>query len=185
MNIKQIYTNRNRNRQNYAQPIIYEWEDIIAQELNIPINNCSLIQKVANRLHLSSTLFHPKKETFRFILNGRDNDAFMNSKNVIPCIIDFFERKEQLQTFYDKHSKNKIVLVSSPFDYQYLKENGCPIPIGLFAYSLSDKYAIGDKKVKKNMILFLPVDRILFYILFSKNILKNIPKLLMLREEKV
>lgn len=184
MNIKQIYTNRNRNGQNYAQPIIYEWEDIIAQELNIPMTNSSFIQKVANRLHLSSTLFHPQKETFRFILNGRDYDAFMNSKNVIPCIIDFFERKEQLQTFYDKHSKNKIVLVSSPFDYQYLKENGCPIPIGLFAYSLSDIYAIGDKKKEKkyDIVLTGRQDPLLYS--FFKEYIKKHPKVTYVKRGK-
>jgi hypothetical protein len=79
----------------------------------------------------------------------------MNSKNVIPCIIDFYENENQLVEFYSKHFRNKIVLVSSPFDYQYLKEKKCPLKIGLFAYSLSDRYSIEKLQTEKKYDIVL------------------------------
>ena len=155
MNIEQIYTRRNNKGQNYAQPIIYEWEDEISREMGIPVLPYPSFYRYTNHFHIHSSLIGPIKDTFRFIINGRDYDEPMNSKQIIPCIIDFFERDEQLQEFYSKHSRNKLVLVSSPFDYQYLKEKKCPINIGLFAYSLSDKYAITNQKVDKKYDIVL------------------------------
>lgn len=155
MNLTQIYTQRNGFNQNYAQPIIYEWEDIIAKELDVPIVNYPLLYRVTNKLDIHAPLIGPLKDTFRFVINGRNYDEPMNNKHIVPCIIDFFENKNQLQEFYRKHSRNKIVLLSSPFDYEYLKENDCPLKIALFAYSLSDKYAISGEKQKKKYDIVL------------------------------
>lgn len=155
MTIEQIYTRRYSTGQNYAQPIIFEWEDILAGELSIPVVQYPFYFKAVNRLGIHSPLTGPCKNTFRFVTNGRDYDEPMNNKHIIPCIIDFFEREDQLQSFYRKHLRNKLVLLSSPFDYHYLREKGCPIPIGLFAYSLSDKYAITGRKVEKKYDIVL------------------------------
>jgi len=155
MILNQLFTRRHNVGQNYAQPIIYEWEDIISKELEIPILAYPSFYNIINRFRIHNSLIGPHKNTFRFVINGKDYDEPMNNKHIIPCIIDFFEKGEQLQEFYKKHSKNKIVLLSSPFDYQYLKENKCPIKIGLFAYSLSDKYAITNKNIEKKYDIVL------------------------------
>lgn len=155
MKIKQIYTRRYSPGQNYAQPIIYEWEDVISKELNIPVLSFPSFYGRVNHYNIYTPLIGPHRDTFRFVTNGRNFDEPMNSKHIIPCIIDFFEKEDQLKEFYSKHSKNKIVLVSSPFDYQYLKEKKCPINIGLFAYSLSDKYAIANEKTEKKYDIVL------------------------------
>ena len=155
MDIKQIYSRRKIMGHNYAQPIIYEWEDEISREMGIPVCPYPSFYRYPNRLHIHSSLIGPSQDTFRFVINGRDYDEPMNSKHIIPCIIDFFENDEQLQEFYRKHFRNKLVLVSSPFDYQYLKEKICPLNIGLFAYSLSDKYAITNQKIAKKYDIVL------------------------------
>lgn len=155
MNLTQIYTKRSIKGQNYAQPIIYEWEDIISKELDINVCQYPKIYRWINKFRIHTTFIGPLNNTFRFVINGRDYDEPMNNKNIIPCIIDFFEKGNQLQEFYKKHSENKITLLSSPFDYAYLKENNCPLNIGLFAYSLSDKYAISEKKIEKKYDIVL------------------------------
>ena len=155
MNLKQLFTRRYGVGQDYAQPIIYEWEDDISKELNIPVKKNPLFLRAANRFGFYFPLLGPNKNTFRFVINGRDQDEPMNSKHIIPCIIDFFEKKDQLQAFYKKHSKNKLVLLSSPFDYQYLKENNCPLRIEMLPYSISDKYAISAKVFKKKYDIVL------------------------------
>lgn len=155
MNLSQIYTRRWCTGQNYAQPIIYEWEDAISKVMNIPVISYPSIYRMVNRYHLHTQLAGPYKNTFRFVTNARDFDEPMNNKNIIPCIIDFFETENQLQEFYYKHSNNKIVLVSSPFDYYYLQEKKCPLKTALFPYSLSDKYDISGKKFEKKYDIVL------------------------------
>lgn len=155
MEIRQIYSNRFNSNQNYAQSIIYEWEDIISNEWNVPTVRYPYIFKIANHVRTHSSLLSPIKNTFRYVINGRDNDEPMNSKRVIPCIIDFFEKESQLQAFYRKHSRNRIVLLSSPYDYQYLKAHNCPVNIGLFPYSLPDQYAIDRLNIEKKYDIVL------------------------------
>lgn len=155
MELTQIYTNRNKRKQNYAQPIIYEWEDILSNEISVPLVHYPSLYRVINKLHVNSSFIGPSKATFRFVTNGKNNDVPMNNKNIIPCIIDFFEKEDQLQEFYSKHSRNQIVLLSSPFDYEYLKQNNCHLNIGLFAYSLSDKYIFPPKKMEKKYDIVL------------------------------
>ena len=155
MKIRQIITRRNSIGHNYALPIIFEWEDVISKELKVPVLACSSLYKYVNRFNIHTRLLGPYKNSFRFVTNGRNYDEPMNSKHIIPCIIDFFEREDQLQDFYRKHSNNRLVLVSSPFDYQYLKEKNCPINVGLFAYSLPDKYAITSDRIAKKYDIVL------------------------------
>lgn len=154
MNLTQIYSRRNVSG-NYALQTMYEWEDVIAKELSIPVVHQPFFYRIINKTDIHIKFIAPLKDTFRFVVNGRDYDEPMNNKHVIPCIIDFFENKNQLQEFYSKHSRNKLVLLSSPFDYEYLKENGCPLNIGLFAYSLSDRYAFSEKKIEKKYDIVL------------------------------
>ncbi len=155
MDLKQLYSKRYYKGQNYAQPIIYEWEDAIANELGLQVKPYPSFYRIPNHFKIHSSIIEPCKNTFRFVINGRDYDEPMNVKHIIPCIIDFFERENQLQEFYSKHSRNRIVLVSSPFDYQYLKSHNCPINIGLFPYSLSDKYSLDKFKVEKKYDIVL------------------------------
>ena len=174
MNIKTIFSRRSNRGQNYAQPIIYEWEDDMSRDLNSLVIPIPFFYKILNRLNIHTAILTPCKETFRFVINGHDDDEPMNSKHIIPCIIDFFEKKDTLPDFYRKHSKNKIVLVSSPFDYQYLKENGCPLNIGLFAYSLSDRYAItNNREEKKYDVVLTGRQDPLLYSFFKKYVQKH------------
>lgn len=155
MNLQQIISQRHIKGQNHAQAIIYEWEDIISKELNIPITSRSLFQRAAIRFGIHSTLFSTYCNSLYFITNAEYNDFTINKKNIFPFIIDFFLKDNQLQQFYSKHSRNKVVFLSSPFDYEYLLENNCPIPISLVAYSLPDKYAIEGKKFDKKYDIVL------------------------------
>lgn len=174
MRIGQIFTKRHYANQNYAQPIIYEWEDEIANELNIPIHDYPSYFKTINKKNIHTTLLPPIKNTFRFVINGKDYDEPMNNKHIIPCIIDFFEKEDDLHDFYRKHSNNKIVLFSSPFDYHYLIEKKCPIKIGLFPYSLSDRYAIkGNKTEKKYDIVLTGRQDPLLYSFFKEYVKKH------------
>lgn len=153
--MKQIFSNRFNKGMNYAIPIIFEWEDVISNIFNIPVLKYPYLYHLLNRFGIHIPALGPCKDTFRFVINGKDYDEPMNNKHIIPCIIDFFEPKDKILDFYRKHSNNKILLVSSPFDYRYLKENNYPGRVELFAYSLSDKYAIPATPVEKKYDIVL------------------------------
>ena len=173
MKIKQLLTKRFIKGQNYAQPIIYEWEDVIAQVFSVPVVRYSIIYKIIDRLGLHLSFLPLFKDSFRFVVNGRDFDEPMNSKHVIPCIIDFFERENQLQDFYEKHSRNKLILVSSPFDQQYLMKNHCPLRVELLPYSISDKYKIANNVEKKYDVVLTGRQDPLLYSFFKKYIIEH------------
>lgn len=155
MKIKQIYSQRSSVNQCYAFNIIYEWEDIISKEFDTPVVSYPSYYDIINRHNIHSPILGPFKNSFRFVTNAKCYDEPMNSRRIVPCIIDFLEKEEQLLDFYRKHSKNKIVFVSSPFDFQYLKEQKCPIEIGLFPYTLPDKYALNTSKTEKKYDIVL------------------------------
>lgn len=183
MIIKQIYSRRNERGQNYAQPIIFEWEDVISEIICIPVVKYPFIARILNRIKFDLP-FLPLKNTFRFVTNGGNNDKPMNNKHIIPCIIDFFEKGVQLQEFYTKHSKNKVILVSSPYDYHYLKENKCPLRIELFPYSISDKWAIINKQFEKkyDIVLTGRQDPLLYS--FFKEYIKKHPNVTFVKRGK-
>lgn len=172
---KKIFSHRFSPWQNYALPIIYEWEDDISKAFDIPVVSYNSIYRYINRLKIHTSLVGPAEKTFRFVINGRDYDEPMNNRNIVPCIIDFFEREDQLDEFYSKHSKNKIVLLSTPFDYYYLKEHKCSLKIGLFAYSISDRYSLKNAKIDKkyDIVLTGRQDPLLFS--FFKEYIKRHP----------
>lgn len=172
MKIEKVLTKR-INVGNYAQPIIYEWEDVIADICQATVTGYHSIYRIANRFNIHNHLLSPSKDTFRFVVNGKDYDEPMNSRHIIPCVIDFFEKGDQLQEFYKKHSRNKVVLLSSPFDYQYLRSNNCPLNIGLFAYSLSDKWKISRTEKKYDIVLTGRQDPLLYS--FFKEYIKRHP----------
>lgn len=155
MNLQQIVSHRYTKGQNHAQAIIYEWENVISKELNIPITSRSLFQRAANHFGIPLNLVSTFRNSLYFMTNAEYNDVTFNKKNIVPFIIDFFLKDNQLQHFYSMHSRNKVVLLSSPFDYEYLSEKNCPIPISLMAYSLSDKYAIEGKMFDKKYDIVL------------------------------
>ncbi|WP_025884359.1 hypothetical protein [Segatella paludivivens] len=155
MNIKQIISRRSYLEKCHALDIIYEWENVISKEMSLSITSISKIQRAYKRLHIFPTLLTTYKNSLYYVINARDEELSINKKNIIPCIIDFFLKDEQLQHFYSIHSNNKLILLSSPFDYEYLIEKKCPIPIALMAYSLSDEYTLDNRTFNKKYDIVL------------------------------
>jgi len=124
--------------------LVYEWEDVFAEKLGVPIlydrnirNNrwTKHIPIPLNFLTPDVTLLSIEMVTYRH--NG------LNKKNVVPWIVDFYLRTPaQLKTFYRTFSKNPIIFISSREAYEFLLENGCPLNIAHLPLSLPDKYAV-------------------------------------------
>lgn len=145
MKIDNILTKRytrKYNPQTYqATQIVYEWEDVISQEMGgVKIET------------------EPSKATSLLIEMSPEKDRRKyNSPNVIPWIVDFFLRDFiKLIAFYVLYCFNKVVIISSKEAYDYLKSHFCPLRIVHVALSLPDKYRItADSKFEKNYDLVL------------------------------
>lgn len=132
--------------------IVFEWEDILAEELKRKIINrtnfsykfdevCRKIYQVTKipfyRLYNLFNVFH-RAGTFIYDVSGKKQDGIYNNSKYIPCIIDFFYKDEEYPLFLNAYGKNDFVLVTNKEVYEYLRNKNCPIKIYHFPLSLPD-----------------------------------------------
>lgn len=119
----------NRNMTNWpSSHLIFEWEDSIAESLGCRIvtANKYLARVSEGRMQkffpILLNMGRPKGLLFKFEGGIRPNLLRRdNSCEVVPCIVDYFLRDDQLDVFERQFSNNPIVLVSSAEVYQRLK----------------------------------------------------------------
>lgn len=150
MKIKSILTRRHITNYSSIQ-IVYEWEDIFAKSLGVGLfkDDDRRRSRVCKYLPFLKRLFlpSPSLNTFVFEMAWRDHRG-LNSKNMIPLIIDFFSRNQQeLDSFYKSFQENPVVFVSSLEVYDFLQSKNCPLNIAHLGLSLSDKYKITSDTV--------------------------------------
>lgn len=134
--------------------ILYEWENIIATELQLDI--------ALDNLKKSKVPF------LKFLSGSQDNSLLIemaphiyqsgfNRGNIVPYIVDFFvERNYRLKAFYCFYYFNKAVIISSREVYEMLINQGCPLKIFHLALSLPDQYAItSETKFNKKYDLIM------------------------------
>ncbi len=161
MEIKTIYTDR--YVQTYSSwQLIFEWEDIFAEKLNLKIKDsrkisiitkytskaCNFISRTFNisdhklfSLFAFVDRFIYNKKALYIELNVKRKFYFGGSRNTVPIIIDFWKYID-LPTFYETYKHCPAVLITSLEAYGYLKENNCPLNIYHFPLSLPDKYKL-------------------------------------------
>ena len=145
MNIDSILTCRNIDSSFFWQ-IVFEWEDIFAKEMGIPLWNEPTIARNPHAFRLpilGDLVTLGKGNMFRYDLSSGNYD-FWNTKRVIPCIIDFITNKERLPEFEYAYRKHKLVLISSLEAYSMLKEIGTKLNIAHLPLS---------PRLKRNMTL--------------------------------
>ena len=156
-NLSHILTCRKIDSSFFWQ-IVFEWEDIFAKELGIPLWNEPAIARNPHAFRLpilGDLVTLGKGNVFRYDLSSGNYD-FWNTKRVIPCIIDFITSKERLPEFEHAYRKHKLVLISSLEAYSMLKEQGSKLNIAHLPLSLSDKYRItASTKIEKKYDLVL------------------------------
>lgn len=136
--------------------IVFEWEDIMSQSLNICFYPYTIwmnrLLKLLDILKLD-TLFLtiiPRKRNisllFEMVACGGIHCKF--DKNTIPIIIDFWIEKDNLSKFYKFYKYAPLVLITSKEVYDFLKENKCPLNIEHWPLSIPDglKIESEDKK---------------------------------------
>lgn len=129
--------------------LIYEWEDNIRDEVpNAYLHKVSGFYE--KYIIFFSKYFNlagfplDKNIHFYFEMSAKHRSDFYNRRNIIPCIIDFFLEKKDIDKFEKAHSRNPFVLISSLEVYKLLKSNACKLNIYHWPLSVSDKYKINE-----------------------------------------
>lgn len=126
-----------------AHDLIYEWEDVIARELDIPIKD--RMHFFDNRFAFKASGLLGPLQTFSnsFVISMTDISC-LNNKHIIPQIVDFYFDKNHMPQFAGYYKRNPIVLISSFEAYTVLKNSHTSLNIAHFPLSLPDKYRITD-----------------------------------------
>lgn len=137
--------------------IVYEWEDILADSLNLKIvkeNNFKF--KIFRRFENNGLVdfYHNmviKKEeiSLRFVMNARKEKLCILDKNTIPVIIDFWLTEKDLSAFYDAYRFCPLVLVTNLEVYEFLKSHDCPLKVEHWPLSYPDKYRMEENETLK------------------------------------
>lgn len=130
--------------------IVYHWERIISQKLNIPIYKQSKIlswvyRQIELRLRMVSLynflLLKYRKLTLMFVMETGKAKMCRLNKNTVPVLIDFWLQTDDLHAFYKAYKYCPLVLVTSAEVYHFLKQNRCPLNIKHWPLSLPDDEA--------------------------------------------
>ena len=135
--------------------IVYEWEDILAKELNIPIKSEGNFKfKFFRRFEKYgfAELYHflvPRGDLkLRFVMQAKAEKRCILDKNTIPVIIDFWLEDQELAAFYEAYKYCPLVLVTSAEVVEFLKNHQCPLPIEHWPLSYPDIYKMDINKIK-------------------------------------
>lgn len=132
--------------------IVYEWEFIISNILNIKVVKQSKIidwffRQIEYRLNardLFNFLLPSASLSLIFIMGAGTQKKCRLNKNSIPIIIDFWLNKNQLDLFYANFQFCPLVLITSAEVYNFLVENKCPLNIAHWPLSLPDNLKITE-----------------------------------------
>jgi hypothetical protein len=130
--------------------LVYEWEDTFQEEQNLSLYYASRYERYIDKLLKITKCYNSylsvfsEKNTYNFMweMIGKTYAHWNNRPDVIPCIIDFFLNKDQLDDFLLAYKRNPLILISSKEAFAFLKNNNFPKPIYHFPLSISDKYRI-------------------------------------------
>lgn len=146
--------------------IVYEWEDILAKDLNIPIRDESYFKfKFFRRFdkYGLANLYHSfvaKGDLkLRFVMEAKVEKQSVLDCNTIPVIIDFWLEDQNLVAFYEAYKHCPLVLVTSAEVVEYLKVHQCPLPIEHWPLSYPDIYKMNINKVKDKKYDFCIIGR--------------------------
>jgi len=166
MRLKKILSHR-RTELWPSWQLVYEWEDILSIQLDLPIAHVSktyvILFKIFRRLGLSSLVQwidlkgkETSGQSLYFVMNADKYFNYPLTKNTVPVIIDFYLSKQDLPEFYAAYKNCECVLISSLEAFNFLKNNNCPLEIHHFPLSLPDKYKLYENSTfeKKINVLF-------------------------------
>lgn len=132
--------------------IVSEWEQIIAQELNLKLKRENKFTRylkfnIIDKYGLIKFLNIPSLSSqmcLRFIMKASTQKTCFVNSHTIPVIIDFWLEEQDLQYFYKAYQCCPLILVTNREVYDFLKKSNCPLNIEHWPLSFPDQYALTD-----------------------------------------
>lgn len=126
--------------------IVYEWENILCEK----INNCrvhpiGIIARILDKFFERTSfewqnLFSDKNIYIRYEMAALKHQTSYNRNNVIPIVIDYLLKDDELSLFEKAHSNNPGVIITSREAYDKLKTLNCKLKIYHWPLSMPDQY---------------------------------------------
>lgn len=139
--------------------LVYEWEDILSEQLNVGFSafsfgvNNSIVHRLANKI-FDISFYRGMSLKFDMVPWGSTNPY--NSRKIVPCIIDYFLPLDKIRWFERGYHRSPVVLITSREVYDFLIANRCKLNLAHWPLSLSDKYRItAESKFDKQYDLAL------------------------------
>lgn len=133
--------------------LVWEWEDVISERLNIPIEADTKPLHILKKNAIVQKLVGGTK--FVFDMNPwhrlRTHGIFKVPANTIPYIIDFYLTDEYIEPFVRMYQNSPLIFISSRQVYEFLKSKGTGLDLRHLPLSLSDKYQLTDAVLKEKM----------------------------------
>ena len=154
--VKNIISIRNKkDLRTRSWDIVFEWENIIAQKLNLNIveKKGSFFFFFMQRLHLSKAfnlLFRSSHLSLEFVTDVKLKANSYASCNTIPIIIDFwYEKDEEIIKFIEHFKYVPLLFVTNKEVQTLLSSYVCPFAVEHFPLSLPDQYKLQDSSITK------------------------------------
>ena len=144
MKLQNVISQRFTTDKSYWQ-IVFEWEDVFAKELSLTLSKDNKLRcnKIIRHIPWVSNIITTRKTSLLFEMTpDLGLRSGLNKPNIVPLIIDFYLKEDQLPLFYKRYNKHKCILISSKEVYDFLKLHKCPLPIYLLALSIANQYKI-------------------------------------------
>lgn len=163
MKIDSIYTER-KQQKTPSWDLVHEWEDDLAMYLKVPLiysnRLTALLNKILRRIPFLSPLsqllkIKNKKTSLHFEMNASYNNPMYNSSCMIPIIIDFFLKDEEIPIFLKRHKNCKAIMITSKQAYDKIISFNPQIPVYHFPLTLSNRYCSNNIKYPKKYALTL------------------------------
>ena len=100
-----------------AHHLLYEYEDIMAQEMSASIVNdyppklYQIDEKINRRLHINLLSHFRFRNVIKFWMSPYTRNSLDNSPKVIPWVVDFYIPEEKFPEFFKATSRNKVVFI--------------------------------------------------------------------------
>lgn len=141
--------------------IVYEWEDILAKRLNIPIKEegsfkFKFFRRFENNglVNIYHLLIPQTSLNLRFVMQAKTNKLCILDCNTIAVIIDFWLEEKDLEDFYAAYKRCPLILVTSAEVFEFLKNNNCPLPIEHWPLSYPDIYKVDMDSIQDKVYDF-------------------------------
>ena len=156
MRFKKIITKRHIETLS-SWDLVYEWENEISRALGASFffekghfKGKKRLENLISKYPQLYFLIQTYKKAFVFEMSDYRTTSINNESNIVPCIIDAYVGRDDIDRFTMKFNKNKFVFVTSRQVYEYLIQFSFPFRLGHLPITLPSKYKIdGSEKYEK------------------------------------